>query len=136
MMLHTGSCHCGAIRVEFESDKPLAPRACQCSFCRKHGARSVSDAEGAATIACSVEPLAYRFASRAADYLICRVCGVYLGAVTGGPEARLATLNLNAFDDPHLNLGAEPVSYEGESADRKAERRRQRWTPVSIRPAE
>ena len=134
-MIHAGGCHCGAIRIEFTTERPLAPRACQCGFCRKHGARSVSDPDGAATIACSVEPLAYRFASRAADYLICPVCGVYLGALTGPPEGRLATLNLNAFDDPHLELSAEPVSYDGESAERKAERRRQRWTPVRFESA-
>jgi hypothetical protein len=129
-VIHAGGCHCGAIRIEFTTGRPLAPRACQCSFCRRHGARSVSDPDGAATIACAVQPIAYRFASRAADYLICPVCGVYLGAVTGPPDARLATLNLNAFDDPRPDLGAEPVSYDGESVERKAGRRRQRWTPV------
>ena len=41
-----------------------------------------------------------------------------------------ATLNLNAFDDPRLDLEGAPVSYEGEGAAAKAERRRQRWTPA------
>jgi hypothetical protein len=134
-VLHAGGCHCGAIRISFESEKPLAPRACQCSFCRKHNARSVSDPDGAATLASRVAPLVYRFASRSADYLLCPVCGVYLGAVTGARGALLATLNLNAFDEPHPELAAEPVSYEGESAERKAERRRRRWTPVRVRAA-
>ena len=129
-MRYTGFCHCGAIRIEFETGQPLAPRACVCTFCRKHGARSVSDPDGAAEIDCDVAPIAYRFASRAADYLICPRCGVYVGAVTGPPEARLATLNLNAFDDPRPDLIAEPVSYDGETAEGKAERRVARWTPV------
>ena len=130
LVRHAGGCHCGLIRVTFESAKPLAPRACMCTFCRKHGARSVSDPDGDAQIDCAVEPIAYRFASRAADYLICPRCGVYVGAVTGLPEARLATLNLNAFDDPRPDLVAEPVSYDGETAEEKAERRRERWTPA------
>lgn len=129
-MRYTGSCHCGAVRTSFESDRPLAPRACLCSFCRKHGARTVSDPEGAATIDCTLPPLVYRFASCSSDYLLCPRCGVYVGAVFGPPEARLATLNLNAFDGQHLAMRAEPVSYEGESAERKAERRRLRWTPL------
>ena len=70
-MKHWGACHCGAIRVEFETAAPLAPRACQCSFCRKHGARTVSDPEGTAELRLAPETLRYRFASRAADYLLC-----------------------------------------------------------------
>lgn len=75
----------------------------------------------------------YRFASRAADYMICRTCGAYLGAVASIDGRDYATLNLNCFDDPRPDLEAEPVSYEGESAELKAERRRQRWTPAEIR---
>jgi hypothetical protein len=129
----SGRCHCGAIRILFETEKPLAPRACQCSFCRRHGARSVSDPEGSATLTWSEEPILYRFASRAADYVICSRCGIYVGAMAEIDGRRLVTLNLNAFDDPHPELEAEPVSYDGESAERKAERRSERWTP--LRPA-
>jgi len=43
-----------------------------------------------------------------------------------------ATLNLNAFDEPRLGLAPTPVSYEGESAAQKAERRRRRWTPARL----
>ena len=42
------------------------------------------------------------------------------------------TLNLNAFDDPRLELSAVPVSYDGEDAETKAERRRERWTPLTV----
>ena len=64
---HHGHCHCGAIRIVFETEKPLAPRACQCGFCRRHGARSVSDPDGQAELSRTEEPTLYRFASRAAD---------------------------------------------------------------------
>lgn len=129
-MKHTGECHCGAIRLVFESDKPLSPRACQCGFCRKHNARTLSDPAGSAVLTLSGGAIRYRFASRAADYILCAVCGAYLGA-TAEIDGRLyATLNLNAFDDPRLDLEAEPVSYDGEAAEAKADRRRSRWTPA------
>lgn len=131
-MTQTGSCHCGAIRIEFETGKPLAPRACQCSFCRKHGARSVSDPDGAASLVFAIEPIRYRFASRAADYLLCSVCGVYVGAMTDDGGRALVTFNLNAFDDRRPELEAAPVSYDGESAAERAASRRRRWTPVRI----
>jgi hypothetical protein len=127
---HTGRCHCGAIGIAFETARPLAARACQCSFCRKHGARTVSDPQGAAVLSLSVEPIRYRFAMRAADYLLCPCCGVYVGAMAEFDGAAFVTLNLNAFDDPHPDLEVRPVSYDGESAAAKAERRRAGWTPV------
>jgi hypothetical protein len=133
-MRHQGSCHCGAIQIAFETAKLLAPRACQCGFCRRHGARSVSDPNGEAVLSWSVEPILYRFASRAADYVICRRCGVYVGAMAEIDGRPLVTLNLNAFDDPHPGLVAEPVSYDGESAEQKAKRRSTRWTPLLLNP--
>jgi hypothetical protein len=134
-MRYAGQCHCGAVRVGFESDRALSPRACQCGFCRKHGARTVSDPAGRAELSFAVEPIRYRFASRAADYLVCSRCGVYVAAVAEIGGALLATLNLNAFDDPRPEIEAQPVSYDGESTEEKAERRRARWTPCIVSPA-
>jgi hypothetical protein len=131
-MRHCGQCHCGAVRIVFETQRPLAPRACQCGFCRRHDARSVSDPHGAATLVFAAEPVRYRFASRTADYILCSVCGTYIGAVTGESDALLVTLNLNNFDDPRPDLAAMPVRYDGEVAAERDASRRARWTPLSI----
>jgi hypothetical protein len=132
--LHCGSCHCGAVALAFETSRPLRPRACQCRFCRKHNARTVSDPEGRAEIrlAIPLEAATYRFASRQAAYLVCPRCGVYLGATIATDEGSFATLNLNAFDDPHPELAAEPVSYDGQQPGEKLERRMRLWTPATI----
>ena len=127
-----GSCHCGAIRIQFETQKPLEPRACQCTFCRRHGARSVSDPDGAATLTRECEPIRYRFGAHTADFLICPRCGIYMGAMAELDGCLFVTLNLNTFDDPHPELEGIPVCYDGESAEAKAERRRVRWTPLTI----
>jgi len=129
-MLHPGRCHCGAIRFRFETARPLTPRACQCGFCRKHGARTVSDPDGSAVLTLQSEASRYRFASKSAAYVLCGRCGVYVGAVAEIDGGTYATLNLNAFDDPRLDLAAEPVSYDGESAAAKRDRRRAGWTPA------
>ena len=131
-MRHEGRCHCGAIRFAFESDRPLAPRACLCGFCRRHGARTVSDPAGAAELSLSPETIRYRFGSGTTDFLICGRCGVYAGAIAALDGALYATLNLNAFDDPRLDLMAASVSYDGEDAAAKAERRRANWTPAKL----
>jgi hypothetical protein len=129
-MLHAGHCHCGAICFEFETSKLLTPRACQCGFCRKHNARTVSDPEGTAELTLGESVARYRFGTGTTDFLICARCGVYVGA-TAELDGRLyATLNLNAFDDPRLDLDAAPAFYDGEDPAAKAARRRARWTPA------
>jgi hypothetical protein len=129
---HAGQCHCGAIRVAFETARPLSPRACQCRFCRRHGARTVTDPAGAALLAPGPETLRYRFGTKTADFLICGRCGVYAGALAEIGGRTYATLNLNAFDDPRLDLEGAPISYDEEDATGKADRRRVKWTPARI----
>lgn len=131
-MKYEGQCHCGAIGVAFETERPLAPRACQCGFCRRHGARTMSDPDGSATLTLSGPVIRYRFATKSSDYILCATCGVYVGALAEIDGRAYVTLNLNAFDDPHANLAATPVSYGGEGAAMKADRRRSRWTPVRL----
>jgi hypothetical protein len=129
---HAGQCHCGAIRVAFETEKPLAPRACQCRFCRGHGARTVADPNGAARLTLGPQALRYRFGTGTTDFLICGRCGVYVGAAADLDGQLYATLNLNAFDDPRLDLEGAPVCYDDEDATGKADRRRVKWTPARI----
>jgi hypothetical protein len=132
MTRHEGGCHCGALRVEFKTALPLAPRACQCTFCRKHEARSVSDPTGAAVVALDPAVIRYRFGTRSADFLICGQCGVYVGAVQEIDGRHYAVLNLTAFDDPRPELAAEPFRYDGEEPGQRAARRRARWTPARL----
>ncbi len=132
MRAYVGSCHCGILSFSFETAKPLAPRACQCSFCRKHQARTVTDPQGQALLE-APRDAGYRFASRAADYLVCGQCGVYIGAIARIEGKLYATLNLNAFDQPHPELAGTPVSYDDDTPETKSRRRRERWTPATVR---
>jgi hypothetical protein len=133
-----GRCHCGNIALAFETalaPEQLLVRECACSFCRKHGARTTADPGGQARIAVRDPALfsRYRFEHGTADFLICRACGVYVAAVVSDGGAAWATLNVRTFDD-QVAFGREaiPVSYEGETADARRQRRRERWTPVEI----
>ena len=50
---HTGGCHCGNIRLRFSTEldpSQIEVRACQCSFCVKHGSRAVADPDGRLTV--------------------------------------------------------------------------------------
>ncbi len=138
----TGGCHCGNVEVTFETAKDpaqLAVNACTCSFCRRHGAHTMSDPEGRARITAE-DPAGlnrYRFALRTADFLICRGCGVYVAAAfTDGETGRAyATLNVNAFDAPEaFARPAEAVDYGHETEAERRERRKGRWTPLQGPP--
>ena len=98
---YIGGCHCGNIQLTFESDldpRQIKVRSCQCSFCRKHGSRVVSDPNGALTVKIADEEhlQRYMFAHHTAEFLICRCCGVYVAAVTIGPDQPRAVAQLNA----------------------------------------
>lgn len=133
---YAGGCHCGAIGFAYRT--AIAPerwsvRACQCRFCRAHDALSSSDPQGglefreheAGTLQC------YRFGGRTADFLICGRCGVYIGARMQVDGRTFGIINVHALAPPPGGLPAPaPMSYEGEDAGARRDRRLTRWTPM------
>jgi len=137
-MRHDGGCHCGALGISYESD--VAPeetevRACQCSFCRKHASRAVSDPAGKVTILLRDEAAVqrYRFGLGTADYYLCGRCGVYVAAVMPDEGRHYAVAIVNAFDDDSRFARAPaPSDYSAEDEAGRRQRRRERWTPAEI----
>jgi hypothetical protein len=134
-----GSCHCGNLKVEFEPSMAVGElqlRACQCSFCRKHGARTTTDPSGRAKISAREprEVIRYRFSQGTADFLVCGRCGIYVAAVLStGNGLAYSTANVNCFDRAEeLRQPAARVSYEGESASDRVARRIGKWTPTKL----
>lgn len=135
-----GGCHCGNVSVIYRTGvapEDAEPRACQCSFCRKHNTRAVSDADGNLQISVrSGQALSrYQFGLNAADFLICRDCGVYVAAFMPDPddENGFATLMANALDDQARYREAVPTVYEGEDEAGRRQRRREKWTPATLK---
>ena len=134
---YPGSCHCGACRFTFTT--AVAPgnwpvRACSCTFCRAHAARYTSDPAGTVTLELSEASLTrYRFASNSSDFLICRGCGVFLGALTRFPDGTHAmVLNLNVLQGELPTLRAASMhEYQSEAPEERTARRKRNWTPVA-----
>jgi hypothetical protein len=133
MSLYEGACHCGAVSARFET--AIAPdemdvRADQCGFCRRHGAKTVSDPAGRLVLGfreAAVER--YRFGTRSSDFIVCRSCGSYVAAVIEG----FGVLNVVAADiRSFADLAARPVDYANETAATRLARRRERWTPLTL----
>jgi len=134
----TGSCHCGALCVAFETsiDKgALELRACQCSFCRRHAARTTSDPKGSLRIEArrAGQLLRYRFALGITEFLICRGCGVYVAAVMADETRWFGVLNVNVLDDHEaFRRPATPVDYARETIEDRRGRRTKLWTPTRV----
>ena len=138
-MTYSGRCHCGALRLRLESERAareLPVRTCGCGFCSKHRPRYTSDPGGRVVIEIDDDAHVsrYRFGLRLADFLVCRVCGVFVAAYEPGQPGR-AVINLEclddaaAFDAPATRFG----DYDREDEAARLARRARTWTPALVR---
>lgn len=133
----TGTCHCGAIRGTLAATKPaveLQVRACQCSFCTRHGAMTVSDPAGRAVFEFDRAALSkYQFGSRTGTSLVCARCGMYAGVTLEDGGKTWSVLNVRGLAIPEFkDRVPEPVVYEGETPQARIARRKAKWTPTEI----
>jgi hypothetical protein len=133
----TGTCHCGAIRATLHSAKPpeaLQVRACQCSFCTRHGAMTASDPAGSASF--QVERAAlrrYQFGTRTGTSLICARCGIYAGVILEEAGKTWSVLNVRGLGIAEFKgRTGEPVIYDGETPEARVARRKAKWTPTEM----
>jgi hypothetical protein len=130
-----GSCHCGQLVVKLDTEKSpgeLVVRICGCSFCVKHRPRYTSDPSGSVHFQIKSEASLsrYRFGLQLADFLICRTCGVFVGAYGDGR----AVVNLDALTRS-TEFTATPTvfaAYNTETVATRNERRAKNWTPATI----
>jgi hypothetical protein len=137
MAILRGECHCGRVEVSFEtalSPGELEVRACQCSFCRRHGAKTVTVSAGRLVISAEDGALVrYRFGLRTADFLLCRNCGVYIAAVISDGTEERATLNAAGMMIEGLwDRAAQPIRLDHEDAEARRKRRHRNWTPTKV----
>lgn len=137
-MEHHGGCHCGNLRIRVRLTKAPAEmriRSCACVFCRSHGTRTVSDPNGEADLWASDWSLVekYRFGSRTADYLLCRRCGVYVGAACETSTGCRGVINTLCLSDraAFVQEAVRP-DYDGEAVEVRLARREANWIPLMI----
>jgi hypothetical protein len=133
---YDGGCHCGNLAYVFETTadlEALGLRACQCGFCRAHNARNTSDPHGSVhiTVREATQLNRYRFALQTADFLICRSCGVYIGALLSDDGRSWFTVNVNTLlPPPGLDAVIVPHDFGAEDGTSRVDRRKSKWTPV------
>ena len=133
-----GGCHCGSLQFTYSSAlRPVQwkPVACGCAFCRAHGAVMVGDPAGRVAFN-YVHPehlRRYRFGLRTSDFLVCRECGVLLGAVMLTGSGARAAINVHALREPPRTLrrDAAKLDVRAESVEDRRRRQSATWTPVT-----
>jgi hypothetical protein len=132
-MLLNGKCHCGNITFElqWDGDPPEIPaRACDCSFCTRHG--GVWTSHPASTLAVTLRDPSlvsnYEFGSRTATFLVCSRCGTVPLVTSEIADHLYAVVNVNALDnvDPAW-LRRTAAHFDGEDIESRLARRRGNW---------
>jgi len=132
-MLIRGRCHCGniAFSLSWEPDPAEIPaRACDCSFCTKHGGVWTSNPRGTLEVQVRDPSLVsrYAFGTRTAEFHICARCGI-VPVVTSRIDGRLyAVVSVNAFEGVDQSLLCRAAaSFGGEGEGARLARRKRNW---------
>jgi hypothetical protein len=77
MSIHRGGCHCGKVRFELDAPAHLEVLECNCSLCQKLGFLHLLVPASRFRLVSGADSLtSYRFNTRTANHLFCKVCGV------------------------------------------------------------
>lgn len=131
----TGSCHCGNISfgLDWQPDPKVLPaRACDCSFCVKHGGVWTSNPQGRLRVEVKNPSKVshYEFGTRTANFLICARCGAVPVVTSEIDGNTYAVVSVNAFNNvPPDMLQRASVTFEGESEADRLARRVKNWIP-------
>lgn len=138
-MDYHGACHCGGVKVHLRTEKTpseLGSRACQCGFCRLHGASFTSDAAGAVSIRTSGPVNRYRMGTGTAEFLICTNCGVVPAATWKRDDGKLLSVVrvqcLDIRDELEKYEKKWSVEHELDNPEERFSRRSRTWTPTEI----
>jgi hypothetical protein len=137
-MIFKGQCHCGAILAELTTGRQPSDQVlgvCQCTFCRKHNARTLSDpkAHVKLTAANPQQIQRYSFGLKTSEQIICRQCGVYVVMIMTDGGQVWSVINVDVLDDRALFTRApEPRDYSAEDREERIARRKARWCPTTL----
>jgi hypothetical protein len=99
MTKYIGSCHCGGVRFEVDTDQPLGPYfRCNCSLCSRKGAIIGAAPRSALTVVAGQALIStYTWNTHEAQHYFCRVCGIYTHHVMRG-QTRTVGLNMACIE--------------------------------------
>lgn len=76
-MIHTGSCHCGAVQFEANVADEVEVEDCNCSICHMSGFLHLIVPQRDFKLLAGADHLSsYRFNTGVAEHLFCKTCGI------------------------------------------------------------
>ena len=132
------ACHCGNLSARLTTKKEpqdMWLRSCQCDFCRSHNMRSLSDSDGRLEIHVKDESQLnrYHLGLGMVDFLICKSCGNYIGAVQDIDGRLLGIMNANLTENRGIQFGdADHAQFENETGEERNARRKEVWTDATV----
>jgi hypothetical protein len=132
-----GSCHCGNIKLEFNtpnSPQALWLRKCSCLFCRKQGNINVADPEGFLKIKIENKgnTFFYQMGHKTSDRLFCGACGVYIGGFMTHEGKSFCVLNANTLDTDNNLSVPTAIDVLAQTPEERILGRMSRWMPFEI----
>jgi hypothetical protein len=132
-MLIAGRCHCGNLSFTLHwTPEPteIPARACDCTFCTKHGGVWTSCPTGSLKVIVrdAARVSKYSFGTLTAEFHVCIDCGV-VPVVTSRIDGRLyAVVNVNSFEGIDRSLlKRASATFDGESEQTRLARRKVNW---------
>ena len=111
MATHSGSCHCGKIAYEFESDAITGGMACNCSMCQRKGSLLWFTSRGNFRLMTPEADVAtYLFNKHVIRHRFCPVCGMHPYGEGTAPDGRaMAAINVRCLED--IDIDALPITH-------------------------
>ena len=113
MVLHKGSCHCGAVQFEFDAPDKVDVTDCNCSMCSMMGYEHVFVPQDNLRFLSGESALTeYRFNTGQAVHMFCKTCGIKpLYRPRSHPEAW--SVNLRCVEAGTLSI-TKRIPFDGQ----------------------
>ena len=115
-MRYKGSCHCGKVAFEVESDLTGGAVSCNCSICSRKGALLIAvPRDSLKLLSPETDLQKYTFHKHSIVHRFCRTCGMHPFADdSAGKAERMAYVNVRCLDG--VDLSKIPVmDFDGRS---------------------
>ncbi|MEO9463466.1 MAG: GFA family protein [Marinomonas sp.] len=115
----TGGCHCGAVRFSIATVQDSEMLQCNCSMCSRFGYLHLFVLHENFELQSGKDALtSYRFGSKNADHLFCKICGVKsFYQPRSHPESY--SVNFSCLDQGH-SIRASITPFDGQNWDKSA----------------
>ena len=111
-MIHKGSCHCGTVKFEVETDLKVI-KQCNCSICKRKYAKMGIEEKSKLKITEGENNLSiYKFGTEVAKHYFCKTCGIY---THHGTRSRPNYIGINIGCLENI----DPFKFESEIVDYK-----------------